>query len=425
MKLSRRRLIQSSLALGAMGGITWLKPEDIGKDHSPYFQALSRTLSQADFTRPTLVIDKARLQQNIQTLKARIADHYAYRIVVKSLPSLPLLDLVARETGTNRFMLFDELFLLKLLQHKPDSDVLLGKPLPAKGAQKILTQLDQASGSRIRWLIDSAERLSEYQALARQREQALRINLEIDIGLHRGGIQSKDQLIKALNIIRNEPLLSFDGFMGYEPHIVKIPGDASTHLASALKQYQDFLDIAKSLLADSFPKQPILNTAGSPSYQLHTALAHAGNMQSPCNELSAGSCLVKPADFDLPSLADHQAACFIASPVLKALPETEIPGVAGLGKLMAWWNPNFKRSLFTYGGYWKAKPVSPEGLRYNPLYGRSSNQEMLNASASVRLKMNDWVFLRPTQSEAVFLQFGAIAVYDNKQINETWPVFSA
>ena len=424
MKLSRRKLIQGSLALGAMAGIAWLKPEDIGKDHSPYFQALSRTLSQSDFTRPTLVIDKARLQGNIQTLKARIAGHYAYRIVVKSLPSWPLLNLIARETGTNRFMLFDEQFLLKLLQYKPDSDVLLGKPLPARGAQKILTQLDKASGSGIRWLIDSPERLSEYQTLARQREQPLRINLEIDIGLHRGGIQSKEQLIQALNIIRNEPMLSFDGFMGYEPHVVKIPGDAAAHLETALNQYQDYLDTAKAVLAGSFPTQPILNTAGSPSYQLHTALAHAGNKQSPCNELSAGSCLVKPADFDLPSLADHQAACFIATPVLKTLPKTEIPGVAGLGELMAWWNPNFKRSLFTYGGYWKAKPVSPEGLRYNPLYGRSSNQEMLNVSNSVQLKMNDWVFLRPTQSEAVFLQLGAIAVYENNQISETWPVLA-
>jgi D-serine deaminase-like pyridoxal phosphate-dependent protein len=98
--------------------------------------------------------------------------------------------------------------------------------------------------------------------------------------------------------------------------------------------------------------------------------------------------------------------------------------VNGLGELMAWWNPNLKRSLFTYGGNWKAKPISPEGLSYNPLYGRSSNQEMINASLQNPLKMDDWIFLRPTQSESVFLQFGDIAIYDGKQFSETWPVFS-
>jgi D-serine deaminase-like pyridoxal phosphate-dependent protein len=42
----------------------------------------------------------------------------------------------------------------------------------------------------------------------------------------------------------------------------------------------------------------------------------------------------------------------------------------------------------------------------------------------VNLKADDWVFLRPTQSEFVFLQFGDIAVIDQGQITERWPVFS-
>jgi hypothetical protein len=40
------------------------------------------------------------------------------------------------------------------------------------------------------------------------------------------------------------------------------------------------------------------------------------------------------------------------------------------------------------------------------------------------LQADDWVFLRPTQSEFVFLQFGDIAVYDEAQIVDHWPVFS-
>jgi D-serine deaminase-like pyridoxal phosphate-dependent protein len=48
---------------------------------------------------------------------------------------------------------------------------------------------------------------------------------------------------------------------------------------------------------------------------------------------------------------------------------------------------------------------------------------MLNGSASIDLRQDDWVFLRPTQSEHVFLQFGDIAVYDNGEIVGRWPVF--
>lgn len=421
MKLSRRRLIQGSLGFSALVGTALLKPKDIGKSHSQYFENLSQALKHAQFSKPTLVIDKQRLDHNINTLKQRIGQRYHYRIVVKSLPSIKLLEHISQATGSNRFMVFDEAFLKKILSYFPNADTLLGKPLPALGAQKVLETLTLQSGSSIRWLVDSNQRLENYLQLATARKQVLRINLEIDVGLHRGGFSSDQNLTEALTTIKNSPFLEFDGFMGYEPHVVKVPGNAHSHLAEALKTYHHNIDIAKTILGDDFPAQPIFNTAGSPSYQLHTQLNPS---QSQCNELSAGSCLLKPLDFDLPSLADHQASSFIATPILKALDQTDIPGVSGLGEVMAWWNPNLKRSLFTYGGYWKAQPVSPEGLSYNPLYGRSSNQEMINASLNNPLGMNDWIFLRPTQSESVLLQFGDIAIYDGNSFVDYWPVFS-
>ncbi len=418
MPISRRNLIKGGLVLGTLGGISWLKPSDVGTNHSTYFQSLSRALHQASITRPTLIIDKQRLLDNMTTLKQHIGQQYAYRIVVKSLPSLALLALIAKETDTRRFMLFDERFVTLLLQRHPDSDVLLGKPLPVASADKLLADPTVPS-NKIRWLVDSMERLHDYRNIATKHQQTLQINLEIDIGLHRGGFQTQEKLIEALQVIKQTPLLNFDGFMGYEPHVVKLPGSPQKHLDKALHNYQQHIETARSILGEKFPKEPVMNTAGSTTYQLHTQLN-----QSPCNELSAGSCLIKPTDFDLPSLADHNPACFIASPVLKVLPKTQIPGVPGLGDVMAWWNPNRQQSLFTYGGNWKALPVSPEGLSYNALYGRSSNQEMLNASTSIKLQRDDWVFLRPTQSESVLLQFGAIAVYEDEQIIDYWPVLS-
>ena len=161
----------------------------------------------------------------------------------------------------------------------------------------------------------------------------------------------------------------------------------------------------------------MLNAAGSPTYQLYD------EGEFPFNELAAGSCLVKPTDFDLPTLADHQPASYIATPVLKVMDAPQIPGI-DLGGLQAAWNPNRARSFYTYGGYWKAKPESPPGLFSNALLGRSTNQDLFNGSAAIDLQVDDWVFLRPTQSEFVFLQFGDIAVYDGGEIVERWPVFS-
>ncbi len=66
---------------------------------------------------------------------------------------------------------------------------------------------------------------------------------------------------------------------------------------------------------------------------------------------------------------------------------------------------------------------SPPGLQSN-VYGRSSHQEMVNGSNAVGLTVEDQVFLRPTQTEAVLLQFGNLLAVRGGKIVDTWPVYT-
>ena len=90
--------------------------------------------------------------------------------------------------------------------------------------------------------------------------------------------------------------------------------------------------------------------------------------------------------------------------------------------------PKLKRSwgtrIFIYGGYWKAVPVSPAGFITNNLYGRSTNQEMLNGPVDTRADVDDYIFLRPTQSESVMLQFRDLVIIRGDEIVGRWLVFS-
>jgi D-serine deaminase-like pyridoxal phosphate-dependent protein len=368
-----------------------------------------------------MVVDRERLLANIRTLKGHIADRFAYRIVVKSLPSIPLLETIMQVTGSNRLMCFHQPFLNRVAMRFPQADILLGKPMPVAAARNFYRQFPGGAFDpqrQLRWLLDTPERIAQYDGLAQSLGQTMQICIELDVGLHRGGVRSDEQLLAMLEQIQRSPHLRFCGFMGYEPHIVKIPfGDPITYRNRAMALYQHYVDLAKSHLGADWPQDVVLNAGGSPTYQLYNEGAF------PCNELSAGSCLVKPTDFDLPTLADHQSASWIATPVLKALDTLQIPGI-DLGGLQSTWDPNRARTFFTYGGYWKARPESPTGLSNNALYGRSTNQEMLNGSRSISLRPDDWVFLRPMQSEFVFLQFGDIAVYDGGRIADFWPVFT-
>lgn len=418
--MKRRTLILGGAA-AALGLGALLRPRDVGQDHSAYFQTLGAALDRAEQSKPMLVVDRGLLQANIQTLLSHVSDRFAYRIVVKSLPSVPLIEAVMQASGSNRLMLFHQPFINKVAVQFPQADILLGKPMPVAAAHNFYRQYPGGAfepSRQLRWLLDTPERVAQYDALAQGLGQDMRVCIEIDVGLHRGGVRSDEQLVAMLKQIQDSPRLQFSGLMGYEPHIVKVPvGDPLTYRDRAMALYRQYVELARTVLGDAWPQDVLLNCGGSPTYQLYD------NGEFPFNELSAGSCLVKPTDFDLPSLADHKPASFIATPVLKAMESVQIPGI-DLGPLQAAWNPNRARAIFTYGGYWMAKPESPQGLLYNSLYGRSTNQEMLNHSRSVTLRPDDWVFLRPTQSEFVFLQFGDIAVYDGGQVVDFWPVFT-
>jgi D-serine deaminase-like pyridoxal phosphate-dependent protein len=418
--MKRRTLIlggvAGTLALGAA-----LRPRDQGQDHSDYFTQLSSALDTAGLAKPTLVVDKQLLEANIQTLMSHINGRFAYRVVAKSLPSLPLLETVMRISGTNRVMLFHQPFINEVAVTSPQVDILLGKPQPVAAARNFYRQFPGGQFNpqrQLRWLLDTPERVAQYDELAHSLGQNMQVCIELDVGLHRGGVHSDEQLLAMLDQIQTSKYLQFCGLMGYEPHIVKMPvGDPISYRDEVVALYQHYVDVVKNQLGDDWPQDVILNAGGSPTYQLYD------RGEFPFNELSAGSCLVKPTDFDIPTLADHRAASYIATPVLKALDTLEIPGI-DLGGLQSAWDPNRARTFFTYGGYWKAKPESPQGLSNNSFFGRSTNQEMLNGSRSISLQPDDWVFLRPTQSEFVFLQFGDIAVYDGGKIVDYWPVFS-
>ena len=100
-----------------------------------------------------------------------------------------------------------------------------------------------------------------------------------------------------------------------------------------------------------------------------------------------------------------------------------VPGLEALQPVLRLFDANTERAFFVHGGHWLAEPESPPGLEYNRLYGRSSNQELLTGSRSVSLAPDDYLFLRPTQSEAVLLQFGDRVVYEDGHVTQRWPTF--
>jgi len=374
---------------------------------SNYFQQLTQDLKQQGTGTPQLILDLAQYRHNLEVVQSKLPAQLQPRLVVKSLASIQLLKLASEKLNTQRFMLFHLPHLAEIIGTFPQADTLLGKPMPIQAVKSFYQTLsdqnktsDQAS---IQWLIDDVERLKQYLQLAQELNLSLNINIEIDVGLHRGGVQTQQQFIVLLKLIQhNAAYLKLSGLMGYDAHVTKLP----KIIKSPEKSYQQSQQIYqqyKTMIQQQFPdlwhEGLCFNGGGSPTFMQHC-------QHSVCNDLAFGSMLLKPSDFDLANLAELQCALWIAAPILKVLSCSQIPGLELLNHL-----PHQYKAVFIYGGYWRTDYIYPEKSRPHVLYGRSSNQEMLQVPAQCDIHVDDYVFLRPTQSEAIIPQFAQLYVY--------------
>lgn len=383
-------------------------------DH--YFKQLNLDLKKQGIATPQLIVDEAALKQNIQHVQIRLAhaQHLKARLVVKSLASLDLLKLLSEQIDTQRFMVFHQPHIISILENFADADILLGKPMPAQVVHQFFEQYMEWSTAKIQWLIDTKVRLQQYLEIAQKYSICLDINIEIDVGLHRGGVQTTQQFTEILALIQQYPqYLKLSGLMGYDAHVTKVPAIIKKPELAYQSSQQTYANYQK-LIQKQFPTlwhdELCFNGGGSPTFSFHTT-------ESVCNDLSFGSMLLKPSDFDHDFLQALQPALWIAAPVLKVLPFTQLPSMAVLDKL-----PHKCKALFIYGGYWMANYVYPDQAHTHVLYGRSSNQELINVPKNCDTQVDDFVFLRPTQSEAIIPQFSNLMLYKQNRF-ESWQTF--
>jgi D-serine deaminase-like pyridoxal phosphate-dependent protein len=416
--ITRRKLLLATGGIAAVAAIA--KPSDKGGAHNDYFAGINKTLRASDIDTPVLVIDLDRLDRNIDRVVQSVDTNPAktYRVVAKSIPSPDLVDYVAQRANTKSLMVFHRPFLQAMARLNPQADILLGKPMPISAVRIFYANpVGEFNPERqLQWLIDTRDRLNQYLELAKSQGLSLRINLELDVGLHRGGFEAGEELAQALLIIeRNPQHLEFSGFMGYDAHLMGIPPflavrelpRVKARYAACVQQLnEDFSALAKP--------DACFNGAGSPTFRYYEG-------DTVVNDLSAGSCLMKPTHYDLPILEDFEPSAFIASPVLKHLQGARLPALEWTGPLLRAWDENQTQMYFCYSGNWLAENESPPGLTPHFAYV-SSNQQGYSASDSVDLEVDDFIFLRPTQSEAVLLQFGDLVLFRGDQIVDRWPV---
>jgi D-serine deaminase-like pyridoxal phosphate-dependent protein len=425
----RRGHVLIAVGVALLVLVALLRPSDHGAPYTPYFAALNKELKANGPGRPVIIVDLDRLDSNLSILKSVIRPPLSFRIVVKSLPSMKLVRYIMEKTGTKKFMVFHGPDVSLLAEaFGGDIDILLGKPMPVSAVREFYRGFTGRSGfnpaAQVQWLADTPARVQQYLALARERNISMKISVEIDVGLHRGGVTTFADLGRMLDIIASSRgALAFSGFMGYDVHAGSAPavfsGKEKAIRAAydrTMERYRAFYTHARAAHPALFAGPLTFNSGGSQTYRLFTGVP-------PVNDVSVGTGLVKPSDFDTILLKDHKEAFFVATPVLKKLRGTTIPFLESMSWLWSAWDPNAQVTYFIYGGEWRAAYCSPAGLQPNGLFGKSTNQAFVNGSERTGIGVDDYVFLRPTQSEGIMREFGDILLVRGGKIVDRWPVF--
>lgn len=442
MSWSRKRTLGAGLlALGIVSAAV-LKPRELPAPRDPYFDGIASEIKAHGLHHSVAILDLDRIDANLAAIRRVLGSDFQLRATTKSLPSYELLEYVLDATSSRRVMEFYGPFLHPLVERLGSVrpiDVLLGKPLPVGDLEQYLSRSQATtqalrpvgSGSVVRFLIDTPERLDAYLEVARRRNVQLDVALELDIGLHRGGAADSDSLLAMVQKIeRSEGRLRLGGVMGYDGHVAHAPPLLQSTAAAeqdAFRAAMQNLGHFTRALQERFPKLVqrdfIINGGGSKTYARYRL--PDGKAVGPINELALGSAILKPADFDHPMLSSHQPALFIAEPVLKRTSPGRLPFADAIGALWRWWNPNRHDSVFVYGGGWDLTPVYPGGLSSNPFYNdrpadnRIPNQTLLNAGRHHPVQPGDLVFYRPLQSDAI-MQFDELLIFRGGRLITTW-----
>ncbi|TDM00418.1 MAG: alanine racemase [Flavobacteriaceae bacterium] len=416
--MNRKKFLATLGVLG-LGAYTLYHNRAQGEPYSEYFHALNEKLKSEGSYKPSLIIDMDILDKNIEVLKSNLT--VDYRIVVKSIPSANLVKYIMEKTSTKKLMMFHQPFINHMAKLVPDSDILLGKPMPVKAAEIFYKDLEGSFDptTQLQWLVDTKERLVQYLELSKKIGKKMLISLEIDVNMHRCNIREPEQLDELFAIFKANPQhIVFNGFMGYDGHVTNVPSFLEAPektYEKSITRYEEFIAYTKKNHSEFWREDLCLNGGGSPSITFHK--------DGRCiNDVSASSCLVKAYQFDKDVLAEFQPACFIATPILKIMDGLNLPSLDFATKPLKFLAPNASKTYFTYGGKWMAKFESPKGLSKSEAYGESTNQCIACGDEKQNLKVDDYIFLRPYQSEFVFLQFGALNLYRKGKPLERWDV---
>lgn len=211
---------------------------------------------------PAALVDLDRLSQNLDrmaeyaaihglSLRPHVKTHKSPRIAAEQLR----LGAVGLTCATPR-----ELEVMADVSH----DLLLAYPL--LGAPKLARVLSLPERVQLTVAVDSMIAVDELAATARIMDRPVEVYVELDMGMHRVGVQSVDDAIALAMRVAEQPPLAFAGIMFYPGHIREPVGDQEAKLA----RLRDDLHVALERMERAGVRPRVVSGGSTPAaWRMH------------------------------------------------------------------------------------------------------------------------------------------------------------
>lgn len=240
--------------------------------------------ARTELPTPALVLDLDAMRDNVATMASWTREHAAVRPHFKVHKSLEIAreQIAAGAIGITAATVWEA----QALVAGGLDDILIANEIVTPGKGSLLAQL--ARGARITLAADDAGVVAALAALARAEGSTLELLVEVDVGMHRGGVRSIDDALLLARAIARQQGVALRGVMGYEGHVVLEP-DRDRRAARSREAMDQLAQYVRALEEDGHAVA-VVSAGGTNTYDMTGT--------HPCvTELQAGTYAVMDATY--------------------------------------------------------------------------------------------------------------------------------
>ena len=239
----------------------------------PYRAAIGR--SRSELETPALLLDLDIARKNIAVMAGhmeRAGKSLRPHTKTHKAPQIARLQVDAGAIGVSTATAWEAIVMIDA----GVDDILVANEVVGPSRMRALAEA--ARDGRVTVAVDSAANLDDLSAAAVAAGSVIGVLVEVDVGMNRGGVRSKEEALDVARHAVSLPGIEWRGAMGYEGHCMLEP-DRALRVTKQGKAMTHLFEVVDHLAADGIECE-IVSAGGTGTYDLIAAHPRVTELQA-------------------------------------------------------------------------------------------------------------------------------------------------